>query len=302
MSAPKVWLDYDQAALDKQYNSRGSVPDVTMYLRDYAERTQAARAQLACTESLAYGPGVHDKLDIYPAPQAGAPVMVFLHGGDWRALSKEDSGFVAPALVAAGVTAVVPDFDLIPDTTIEAMGAQVRRVLAWVHRHIASHGGDPQRIFIAGHSSGANLVSQLLTTRWPEDFALPADLIKGAVFISGLGDLEPVRRSFRNAHLKLDEAMVASTSLLACPRAPSDCPLLVMVAEQENDEYKRQGQAVAQYWADLGRPSRLLALAGCNHFNGVLAWLEPEGPAFQATLAMMGLRPQAEPAALNAPN
>ena len=290
MSAPKVWLDYDQAALDKQYNSRGSVPDVTIYLRDYTERTTAAKAQLACTESLAYGPGANDKLDIYPAPQAGAPVMVFLHGGDWRALSKEDSGFVAPSLVAAGVTAVVPDFDLIPDTTIEAMGAQVRRVLAWVHRHIASHGGDPARIFIAGHSSGANLVSQLLTTRWPENFALPADLIKGAVFISGLGDLEPVRRSFRNAYLKLDEAMVAATSLLACPRAPGDCPLLVLVAELENDEYRRQARAVAQYWTGLGRPCGFMELTGQNHFNGVLAWLEPQGPAFQATLAMMGLQ------------
>jgi hypothetical protein len=67
--------------------------------------------------------------------------------------------------------------------------------------------------------------------------------------------------------------------------------LLVLVAGLENDEYKRQGQAVAQYWTQLGRPSRLIELAGCNHFNGVLAWLEPQGEAFQATLAMMGLRP-----------
>ena len=291
MSTPKVWLDYDQAALDKQYNSRASVPDVTIYLRDYAERTRAAKAQLACTESVAYGPGTNDKLDIYPAAQAGAPVMVFLHGGDWRALSKEDSGFVATSLVPAGVTVVVPDFDLIPHTTIEAMGAQVRRVLAWVYQHIASHGGDPARIFIAGHSSGANLVSQLLTTRWQQDFGQPADLIQGAVFMSGLGDLEPVRLSFRNAYLKLDPGMVARTSLLACPQAPCNCPLLVLVAGLENDEYKRQGQAVAQYWADLGRTSRFLELAGCNHFTGVLAWLEPQGEPFQTTLAMMGLRP-----------
>ena len=99
-------------------------------------------------------------------------------------------------------------------------------------------------------------------------------LIKGAVFMSGLGDLEPVRLSFRNAYLKLDPAMVARTSLLACPHAPCNCPLLVMVAGLENDEYKRQGKAVAQYWANLGRPSRFMELAGCNHFNGVLAWLE----------------------------
>ena len=72
---------------------------------------------------------------------------------------------------------------------------------------------------------------------------------------------------------------------------PCNCPLLVLVAGLENDEYKRQGQAVAQYWADLGRTSRLIELAGCNHFNGVLAWLEPQGEPFAATLAMMGLRP-----------
>ena len=97
MSDTPVWRSYGQAELDRQYNSRGTVPDPGIYLRAYTARTFAAKATLACHQGIAYGEGANETLDIYPAAQAGAPVMVFMHGGDWRALSKDDSGFAAPA-------------------------------------------------------------------------------------------------------------------------------------------------------------------------------------------------------------
>ena len=293
MSAGKVWLDYDQAELDRQYNSRGTVPEYSIYTREYAERTRAARASLACAE-MRYGDGPTDKLDVYTAPnvnsalRAGAPVLVFLHGGDWRALSKDDSGFGAPAYVAAGASLVVPDFSLVPDTTIPAMGRQVRRALAWVWHNIAAQGADPARIFIAGHSSGANLVSQLLVTDWVRDFGAPAGLIKGAVFMSGLGDLEPVRLSFRNEIHKLDQAMVAEASLLHRNPATA-CPLIVAVGERETDDYRRQAREVAAYWTAQGNNAKLFELAGRNHFDAVLEWADPQSALFRANLEMMGL-------------
>lgn len=287
MSTAKVWRDFDQAELDRQYNSRGTVPDHMVYVRDYAERTRAAKASLAWSE-LAYGERPTDRLDVYRALKPGAPVLVFLHGGDWRALSKEESGFGARAFVAAGAAFVAPDFSLVPEATIPAMGAQVRRALAWLWQNIAGEGGDPSRIFVAGHSSGANLVSQLLTCDWARDFRAPADLVKGAVFMSGLGDLEPVRLSFRNQWHKLDEAMVAEASLLR-RRPATACPMILAYGEHETDDYKRQGREVEAYWAAQGNRTQFFELAGRNHFDAVLEWADPASALFRATLAMMEL-------------
>lgn len=284
----RVYRDYDQAALDRQYNSQGKVSDYTIYLRQYAERSRAARDALACIDNLHYGEHPDETLDFYPCGKSGAPVHVFLHGGDWRALSKDDSGFAAPAFVAAGAAFVAVNFSPVPVTTVTGMGAQVRRALAWLWQNAAAHGGDPQRIYVCGHSSGANLVTQLLTTDWARDFGTPPQIIKGAVLISGLGDLEPVRLSFRNRNLHLDENMVNEVSLLR--RVPGlRCPLIVAFGDGENEDYKRQSRDIARYWSGHGNAVALFELVGRNHYDAVLEWAEPASAIFRANCKMMAL-------------
>ena len=111
---------------------------------------------------------------------------------------------------------------------------------------------------------------------------------EGAAFMSGLGDLEPVRLSFRNANLKLDQAMVAEASLLR--RKPCvHCPLIVAYGEGETDDYKRQCREVAAYWAGHGNAVEVFELKHRNHFDAVLEWADPESGLFRANRAMMGL-------------
>ena len=286
MAPANVWRDYNQADLDRQYNSRGTVPDVSVYLREYAARTRDAKAKLGCNENQRYGGGADEVLDIYPAEKSGAAVLVFLHGGDWRNLSKEDAGFAAPAFVAAGAMFVAINFSLVPATTLPAMGAQVRRALLWLWKNVAAHGGDPERMHIAGHSSGANLVGQLLMTDWSSDFDAPADLVKSAVFISGLGDLEPVRLSFRNQNLKLSASVVAQASLLR-RNLGTKCPMLVAVGENETDDYRRQSREVAAYWRKRGNSAELFELKGRNHFDAVLEWADSSSDVFRASRALL---------------
>lgn len=281
MSDALIWRGYTQAALDIQYNNRGTVPDVSRYLADYAARTRQAKAQLRCLENLRYGDEANERLDIYPASQPNAPVMVYLHGGDWRTLTKEDSGFAAPAFVAKGAMFVALDFTLVPHTTLPAMGAQVLRALLWLQTHVAAHGGDPQRIHIAGHSSGANLVGQLLMTA-------PVGLIKSAVFISGLGDLEPVRLSFRNDKLNLSPDLAAQVSLLK-HQPGRVCPLLVAVGQMETEDYRRQSRDVADHWLAQGNDCELFELPGRHHFDAVLEWADPQSELFGASCGLMGL-------------
>ncbi len=285
---PVVWRGYTQAELDRQYNSRGTVPDVQPYLRSYATRTAEAKIALHCIENLRYGEGADERLDVYPARNPGAPVLVFLHGGDWRALSKEESGFAAPAYVRAGAMFVALDFTRVPAATLPSMGAQVRRALQWLWHHVEAYGGDPHRMHIAGHSSGANLVGQLLMTDWPRDFGMPADVVKTAVFMSGLGDLEPVRLSFRNAKLGLTPEVVQETSLLR-RGALARCPLLVAVGSEETADYQVQSREVLQLWKSRGCAGELFELAQRHHFDAVLEWADPDSALHRAHGALMGL-------------
>jgi arylformamidase len=265
------------------------VPDVTVYLREYAERSAAAKASLACMENIAYGLGDDDRLDLFPVPGARgrSPVIVFLHGGDWRALSKDDSAFAAPAYVGAGAMFVALDFTLVPQATLPEMGAQVRRALHWLWQNVALHGGDPARIHIAGHSSGANLVGQVLMTDWAREFDAPADLVKSACFMSGLGDLEPVRLSFRNEKLKLTPEVVAEVSLLR-RGAVARCPLLVAVGGNETEDYLRQSREVADWWTARGEAAQFIAPAGRHHFDAVLEWADPASALFKAQARLDG--------------
>ena len=289
MTDTLIWRSYTQAELDRQYNSRGTVPDVSVYLNDYTARTSQAKAQLRCIDNLRYGGEADELLDIYPANQPHAPVMVYLHGGDWRTLSKEDSGFAAPSFVGKGAMLVVLDFTLVPYTTLPAMGAQVRKALGWLHKNVAAYGGDPQRIHIAGHSSGANLVGQLLMTDWQAGHGAPADLIKSAVFISGLGDLEPVRLSFRNEKLHLTPEVATQVSLLK-HQPGRVCPMLVAVGQNETEDYRRQSRDLADHWRSQGNACELLELPGKHHFDAVLEWADPQSALFKASCALMGLQ------------
>jgi arylformamidase len=287
MAEALLWRGYDQAALDLQYNSRGTVADAGIYLREYAARTRDAKAGLACHENLCYGAGPEDRLDLYPVDgAAAAPVLVFFHGGDWRALSKNDSGFAAPAFVDSGAVFVALDFTLLPASTLPAMGAQVRRALGWLSQNVAAYGGDPARMHIAGHSSGANLVGQCLMAQPAGAQGASAELIKSALMISGLGDLEPVRLSFRNQQLKLTPEVVSQASLLH-QKPGTACPLLVAVGEKETEDYRRQSRELADYWRAHGNSAALMELQGRHHFDGVLEWADPASAFFRASRAML---------------
>ncbi|MFO1349551.1 MAG: alpha/beta hydrolase [Gammaproteobacteria bacterium] len=285
----RVYRDYDQAALDAQYNNQATVPDYTVYVRRYAEESRAARNQLRHIAGVAYGAEPSARLDIFPAPMEKAPVLVFLHGGGWQLLSKDDSAFAAPALVAAGACYVALDFPSIPVASLDEIAAQIRAAIAWMHAHIADHGGDPDRLFVAGHSSGAHLAGLLLRDDWQAGLGLPLDVIKGVLLVSGMYDLEPVRLSYRNARLQLDRAAVERNSLLRALPA-TGCPLVIAYGEHETDEFKRQSLSLFRAWRERKYPARSLQLNGCHHFDVIFDLADPGGALHLLALRQMGLK------------
>jgi arylformamidase len=283
---------FDPAWLSAQYNNRELVPDHPRHLRHWAEASALSRERGDCRLDVAYGSGAMEALDLFlPAqPRAdGAPVLVVIHGGYWRALSKGDFSFVAPAFTSAGALVVVPDYALCPAVSVEHITLQLVRALQWVWHNAARHGGDPKRIAVVGHSAGGHLAAMLLSCRWKQvDEALPAQLLGGALSISGLFDLEPLRHTpFLQADLKLTPASVARLSPAFFPRPRGK--LYAVVGAAESDEFLRQNQLIRDVWGPTAVPV-CETVPGRNHFDVLESLVDPAGRLHELALRLLGLR------------
>jgi len=280
--SPVVYRGYTQAQLDAQYDNQAEVPDFRTHIRDYARETRRAIADLSPARDIPYGPLPRHRIDLYGAGDAPRPVLLFLHGGQWQRLSRDESGFAAPALAREGVVLAVPDFGLITDVTLAEMVADVRLALGWLWRNCAHFGGDADSILVAGHSSGGHLAGILLRDDWLGAAGLPRDLVKGAHLGSGLYELDPVRLSYRNRYLNLDAPTARALGLL--PDLPARrCPIAVSVAAGETDEFKRQARTLAEAW---GPQAELIEVAGRNHFDVALDLGRPGSRVFDTVMRM----------------
>ncbi len=273
---------------DVQYNARASVADYEHYPRLYRSLSDAAHASLSVTKDVAYGPGSGERLDIFTAAQPDAPVLLFIHGGYWRALSKADSAFMAPALTQAGACVVVIDYDLAPAVTLDHIVDQTRRALAWVHRHIGEFGGDPARIVASGSSAGGHLVGMLLAGGWHQDYGVPPSVLHGALPISGLFDLQPLLATHINAWMHLDETSAWRNSPQFHLPAHGT-PLSVSYGALESDELARQSREFLDAWRGRGFAGQRVEAPGRNHFDVVLQLGEPGTPLYQAARHLLGL-------------
>jgi arylformamidase len=257
-----------QAQIDAQYNAAASLPDARAYMQHYVERSRFARETLPCELDLRYGATLDETLDIFPAAQPCAPVFVFMHGGYWRALGSKDFSCVALGLRALGISTVVVNYSLCPKVSLDEITRQARAAVAWVLRHIQAHGGDPVRVAVGGHSAGAQLAAMCLQCAWEADYGLASDPLTGALLVSGLYDLAPLRYSYLQPQIQLDEGLVRRNSPLFGVRS-SPTPALITWGARESSEFARQSSAFHAAWQGIGNRSELLAQADMNHFSAI---------------------------------
>lgn len=276
---------------DSMYNNRALVPHHAAHFAQWAQTSADARASLQCNLDIAYGEGPNETLDIFPAKQKNAPVVVFIHGGYWRSLDKADHSFVAPPLHDMGACVVVVNYALCPGTseqpvTIPDIAQQMAKALAWTWHHIAQYGGNPQQVMVAGHSAGGHLAAMLLACDWKKvDPSMPAHWLQKALSISGLYDLTPLRKTpFLQTSLKLTAQHARMASPALWPR-PKKGVLYTVAGGDESAEFLRHNRLIHQTWGPKTVPV-CEDLAGLNHFS-IVTDLTKKGTRLSALMKQL---------------
>jgi len=287
---PLVWMDKDQVELDAAYDQSFYAPMAGQIVKRWASNSDDVRARLGVPQREAYGPTEVEKLDIYRTKRPNAPIFVFIHGGAWLGGEAKNYAFPAELFVNAGAHYVALDFIAIKAANgdLRVMADQVRRGVAWVYKNASSFGGDANRLYVGGHSSGGHLCGVTLVTDWSKDFGLPVDTIKGGLCMSGMYDMKPVRLSKRGTYVKFDDDMedkMSSQRHLDLLRAP----ITVTYGTNETPEFQRQNRDFAAAVKAAGKPVELIEAPNYNHFEMNESLASPYAPNGRAALAMMKL-------------
>lgn len=290
VKGPPVFMNYDQVELNAAYDQRAYAPLGDQITQRFISDSAETRRRLGDPERHAYGPSDIEKLDIFRTPHDNAPVMVFVHGGAWLRNQASDFHYPAENFVNAGAHFVALDFVPVDRANgdLRVMADQVRRAIVWAYRNAASFGGDPDRIYVCGQSSGAHLAGVALTTDWQRDYGAPANILKGGVLQSGIYEMKPVRLSSRSSYVKFDDAMedeMSSQRHIDRLRAP----LVVMYGTNETPEFQRQNREFAAAVQAAGKSVRLIVLPNHNHYEVQQTMASPFGWGGRAALALMAL-------------
>jgi len=278
----------DASLLAKEYNNRELVPDHPKYFARWQEDSARARSRMICYLDRRYGDMPGETIDIFPARKGDGTCMMFIHGGYWRSLDKQDFSFLAPTWVDAGVSLAVVNYDLCPKVSIEDIVQQMLRASRWLWLHAEEYGMDQDRLYVSGHSAGGHLTAMMMCALWPTyDAALPKDLWKGGLAISGVYDLRPLLSvPFLQQDLRLDDESALRLSPAFLPPA-TRAAVMTSVGGAESSEFRRQNALLRERWR--GAFFGDVSMPGKNHFSIMDALAEPSSALFAGARRLMKL-------------
>jgi len=267
--------------LDAQYDTSRQLPDgdVRPYFEAFVRASDAARVRLRGDLNRRYGPHERETVDFFPAARPGGPLFVWVHGGYWRRLSKNEFAFVAGPPVDAGAAVVTVNYPLAPEAGLDAIVASVRAAYAFALDHTDELNAAPGPAVVGGHSVGAQLAGMLAT----------AFEVRGLLALSGLYDLEPLRHSHINDWIAMDEATARRNGPLHHAPRGTGVPLVAAAGEREQPEFHRQQREFVDAWRSWGGPARVVAAPGLDHFSIVLQLAGRATPITRALLELLGL-------------
>jgi len=279
--------------LEFQYNPRVSVPEYPQLAEVRSAKSRTVRDSAKSWLNIAYGTSPREALDIYAGEKAGGPALVYIHGGYWRSGSKEDNANFVPAFTQRGATVALVEYDLCPQVTVSDIVGETRSAVAWVYRNIAGYGGNPGKIYLAGSSAGGHLTAMALANDW-EKQTLPRDIIKGALAMSGVYDLDMVMRISVQEEVRLTPELVRENNPFLHPPL-ARCPILVAVGGAEPKGWQQMSEDYFNYCKARGLSVEYLVVPGANHYTVPEGLANEKNPLAKAMLKQMGLSSERQP-------
>jgi arylformamidase len=259
------WRSLSREALDSGLNNGVAVAGSSDIVADWERRSAELRARHADHLDLRYGPRERNRIDFLKAA-GNAPTLLFIHGGYWQTRAKEVFSLFAQGPMAHGINVALIGYTLAPDATLDQIVAEIHAGIDYLAGRLSDLGGDANRIVASGWSAGGHLTAMALTN--PK--------IKGGVAISGIYDLEPIRHSYLNVKLGLDEAMSHRNSPMMQASGPMK-PLSLVVGAAELPLLRRQTADFAGYRAARGLPVSYEEVPNADHFTMMDEMLSPNG-------------------------
>ncbi len=286
---PAVWLDLDQAELNDAYDQSVYAFNARNISERRAINSETAIEHIGKPIRAMYGRSEIEGIDVFRTGKANAPTILFVHGGAWRGGRAAEDSYMAEPFTRAGANFLLIDFNNVLETKgdLAPMVDQLRRGVEWTYHNARSFGGDPNRLYLIGHSSGSHLGGCLVTTDWSAR-GIPPDVFKGALLGSGIYDLKPVRLSKRGDYVKLTDQAEQEFS----PQrhvAQIRTPLTLTYGSLETPEFQRQSRDFHATVAAAGKPVKLLEGIGYNHYETQETLGNPYGFMGRAAMQMIGL-------------
>lgn len=237
------------------------------------------------------------KLDVYAPPDAtGLPVAVWFYGGGWRSGDKRLFEHLGRAFAVRGIVTVTVNYRLSPFVSHPAHAQDCAAAVGWAYRNIADYGGDPERIFLTGHSAGSHLAALLgLDRHFLRDEGVPEEVIRGVVAISGASDLEEhVDSSIFTSQQHVEEAFgstqeeLRAASPLTYVREDAP-PFLLIAAEKDPEGLQDQVKRLADALREAGVMVRFITVKGRDHFSIVRRFGPSDDTTAEAAAEFIGV-------------
>jgi acetyl esterase/lipase len=263
-----IYRGMDKPALDAAYNNTAAVgmDKRNRYIADWTARSKAVTERFKTKRDLRYGDAPRNRLDFISCGKPNAPTFVWIHGGYWQMSDKENYACVGEGPLSCGINVAPVEYTLTPGIRLDGLVAEVRTSVAWVVHNLKELGAATSGVYIGGHSAGGHLTAM----------ALSVPGVLGGLAISGLFDLEPIRLSYLNDAVRMDEAEARRNSPIH--HLPSKAaPLVVAVGADELPELVRQSAEYYAAWTKAGLKGRYLPLPGHEHFSILEELARPNG-------------------------
>lgn len=281
------YLDFDKQVLEKEYSPSSCIDDINEFINLYINQSNTAitfaKQSNTVLTNLQYGTSETQTLDLFfPTHKSKRKLHVYIHGGYWQELSKNESSFAATTFQEAGCHFAALNYTLAPDATLTQIVDEISHAILWLYRNADEYGYDKNEIYLSGSSAGAHLALLMSLIDWQKLNPLFSDNppIAGVCAVSGIYDLAPLLNTYINEPLKLttDEVITLSPLKLISTKTPS-CPIILAYGDNETSEFKRQSDELYYHYLQRKVPIIKQEIQGRNHFDVILdlsdtdAWL-----------------------------